>query len=158
MTKKYCRRCDTTKDIEEFHKNKRNPSGVHAACKSCVKFYAKEYYQKNRVKYYWQNKQWREANPERRRESNKRYEGNNPNRRKSSLPSKGRKQLYDKLNDAVRRGKIMRPNKCSDCNSKIKVEAHHEDYEKPFEVVWLCRACHVKRHHKIPAYVIGEVK
>ena len=31
----------------------------------------------------------------------------------------------------------------------MKVIAHHEDYDKPLDVMWLCRSCHVKRHAEI---------
>jgi hypothetical protein len=27
--------------------------------------------------------------------------------------------------------------------------AHHEDYDKPLEVVWLCQPCHKQRHKEI---------
>lgn len=35
---------------------------------------------------------------------------------------------------------------CSICGSIKNVDAHHEDYSKPLEVVWLCRSHHQLRH------------
>lgn len=34
------------------------------------------------------------------------------------------------------------------CGSQ-KVEAHHNDYSKPLEVVWLCRKCHADLHREL---------
>lgn len=34
---------------------------------------------------------------------------------------------------------------CRDCGNP-KSEAHHHDYDKPLEVVWLCKACHTQEH------------
>lgn len=34
---------------------------------------------------------------------------------------------------------------CRVCGAK-KAEAHHEDYDRPLDVVWLCRAHHKERH------------
>ena len=47
---------------------------------------------------------------------------------------------------AVKNGKIIRPTSCSRCNSICKPHGHHEDYSKPLEVVWLCKACHAFTH------------
>jgi len=49
-------------------------------------------------------------------------------------------------NVAVARGKIF-PEPCADCGAE-KTEKHHEDYDKPLEVTWLCRTCHLARHKK----------
>ena len=47
-----------------------------------------------------------------------------------------------KVSYAVRTGKIKKL-PCKVCGYEI-VEAHHEDYSKPLEVIWLCR-----EHHRI---------
>lgn len=46
-----------------------------------------------------------------------------------------------RLQRAVKAGKITRQ-PCEVCGS-INVDAHHEDYTKPFDVQWLCRKHHV---------------
>lgn len=47
---------------------------------------------------------------------------------------------------AKRSGKITAPKRCTHCNQKTKLHAHHEDYSKPLDVIWLCRPCHRKVH------------
>lgn len=76
------------------------------------------------------------------------------------------KDAHAKIDNAVRSGKLFRPEICECCNKKPKKEyfdrwlrktieleyksvgivAHHIDYEKPLEVIWLCRKCHSKIH------------
>lgn len=43
-----------------------------------------------------------------------------------------------------KRGKIIKT-PCIDCGS-LETEKHHEDYDKPIDVIWLCRNCHSLRH------------
>lgn len=49
------------------------------------------------------------------------------------------------LKTYVRRGKVRRE-PCAVCGAG-KAEGHHEDYGKPLEVRWLCRAHHLEHHH-----------
>ena len=51
------------------------------------------------------------------------------------------------LNNAIEYGKIKR-GKCSICG-KDNAEGHHENYKKPFDVVWLCTKHHKEYHRKI---------
>ena len=51
------------------------------------------------------------------------------------------------MNYAIATGRLTKPDVCSNCNQGGKIEGHHEDYDKPLEVVWLCRSCHTKLHH-----------
>lgn len=52
------------------------------------------------------------------------------------------------VNSRVKRGAMPRPDACTECGKKGRVDGHHEDYTKPDEVEWLCRSCHMRRHNK----------
>lgn len=47
-------------------------------------------------------------------------------------------------NEYQRRGKLVR-DPCTDCGASAS-QKHHEDYDRPLDVIWLCRVCHLKRH------------
>lgn len=49
--------------------------------------------------------------------------------------------------NAIRDGRLI-PQPCVKCGVKI-TEAHHEDYSKPLEVIWLCRKHHLEIHRLI---------
>ncbi len=49
------------------------------------------------------------------------------------------------LNVYLRRGKITKQ-PCVSCGNTL-VEAHHNDYTKPLEVIWYCRECHLNHHN-----------
>jgi len=44
----------------------------------------------------------------------------------------------------IRRGKVTKQ-PCENCHNP-KSEAHHEDYNKPLDVKWYCRPCHLEIH------------
>lgn len=46
------------------------------------------------------------------------------------------------------RGTLVRQ-PCSVCGSTENVQAHHPDYKKPTEIIWLCRPCHFAEHKRI---------
>lgn len=48
----------------------------------------------------------------------------------------------------IKNGEILIPDKCQKCGKKDKLTAHHNDYEKIFEVIFLCRWCHGEVHRK----------
>jgi len=50
------------------------------------------------------------------------------------------------LNNAVKTGRIPRPEECCECNAIGRLHAHHEDYSKPLDVMWLCASCHKLKH------------
>ena len=47
---------------------------------------------------------------------------------------------------AIKAGELVRPAKCESCGEGCKPEAHHEDYSKPLDVIWLCKPCHGSAH------------
>jgi len=70
----------------------------------------------------------------------------------SKLPVEFRPRPYTqkelarvKVYNAKKSGKlVMQP--CQVCGA-IKTEAHHEDYTKPLDVIWLCRKHHMQVHY-----------
>ncbi len=70
-----------------------------------------------------------------------------PSKWSSTSTRKKVKAVY-KLNRAVKSGTVTRATSCEDCGKipKRALHGHHEDYDKPLDVVWLCAQCHRKRH------------
>lgn len=68
-----------------------------------------------------------------------------------------RRQLADPVKEACRRktrwalkcGKLCRQ-PCRDCGAD-KAQAHHPDYSKPYDIIWLCQRHHRQEHANNPA-------
>jgi ribosomal protein S27AE len=65
---------------------------------------------------------------------------------------KGKDSDYDKrikavwtLNNAVRDGKVER-GLCEGCGTTVNVQGHHDNYDEPLKVRWLCTTCHATHH------------
>jgi hypothetical protein len=56
---------------------------------------------------------------------------------------------HRRVNRAVLEGLLLRPRHCSKCGAEAKPDAHHENYDEPLAVQWLCRSCHMLRHREI---------
>lgn len=65
-------------------------------------------------------------------------------RSKREEPEK--RQARNAVNNAIRDGRLERGTECFFCTATGKLHAHHYDYSKPFDVFWLCPACHGKLH------------
>jgi hypothetical protein len=57
-----------------------------------------------------------------------------------------RSKAWKITSNAIRDGRLIRPNQCSECQKDCKPEAHHSDYALPLQVEWLCRSCHCRLH------------
>jgi hypothetical protein len=70
----------------------------------------------------------------------------------------------DMLENAIRYGKLFNPEKCSRCSSEERfkdgrtaIQGHHDDYNKPLDVRWLCQRCHHEWHkNNEPVRFTGE--
>jgi DNA-directed RNA polymerase subunit RPC12/RpoP len=51
---------------------------------------------------------------------------------------------------AIRRGELVRSNRCEECGRGGFIEAAHENYDERLEVRWLCRPCHRKWDYEDP--------
>ncbi len=63
-------------------------------------------------------------------------------RQKKKFPEKIRAGQI--VQNALRSGKLEKQ-RCEVCGDQ-NGHAHHEDYNKPLEVIWLCRKHHLQRH------------
>jgi hypothetical protein len=57
-----------------------------------------------------------------------------------------RRRAHVLVANALKWGEIARPNACEQCGEVRVVMAHHEDYQAPLKVLWLCDSCHRRRH------------
>lgn len=62
-------------------------------------------------------------------------------------------RAHDILESAIKRGVVKRQTVCECCGAtgtfadgRSIVQAHHPDYNKPLEVIWLCQKCHHEWH------------
>lgn len=70
--------------------------------------------------------------------------------RGGSLMDKRAQHIVEK---AVKKGILVRPESCSACGESKRfsdgrsgIQAHHDDYNKPLDVRWLCQPCHHEWH------------
>lgn len=96
-----------------------------------------------------QRRKWREANQRYRATEN----GRIVNRRVTYAAKKRdpqKKRARDLINKMISDGKLVKPDACSlidtTCNGRI--EGHHDDYNKPKEVRWLCQKHHGDIHYE----------
>lgn len=50
------------------------------------------------------------------------------------------------VSNAVRRGALVRPDACEECGWVGRIAGHHDDYDEPLCVRWLCSTCHERAH------------
>lgn len=127
MPDKTCTACGTTKPIAEFVRSKAEPSGYTSRCKVCRRIASREYYERDR---------------ERHLRRFRVYKKNNPRYRDNAQKARARKAV----GKAIQGGTLHRPESCSECFKYCKPEAHHDDYNQPLNVRWLCKTCHGKAH------------
>ena len=117
---------------------KENPNKAREIRKKAVK----KWTEKNKNKLKENAKEWRKKNPK------KLYEYRKKARKldKERYPQKYNSRRFFQM--ALRIGYIVRPDSCSRCQKECKPEGHHPDYNKPLDVIWLCKQCHVEEHSK----------
>ncbi len=145
---KRCTKCDLKKDLHEFYKSTSTSDGYHNSCKECWKDRRKERYLEKRDQVRKQCRRYYVANAEhlkkKSRGRKKTYEETLRFRKKN--PEKYR--AHYTVSNALKRGLLEKGSHCEVCGAQTKLHAHHEDYSKPLEVLWVCINCHAKIHIK----------
>lgn len=140
---KRCSRCGQEKLETEFSKDRSRRDGLQSCCKACDMQYARAYEARYPKKKAASTKAWFKS--ERGKEQNRGYKQKS---RASGLIDhqiKARRAVDHEL----KMGKLVRL-PCVICRDP-KSHGHHEDYDKPLDVVWLCPKHHKARHKEIDA-------
>ena len=58
-----------------------------------------------------------------------------------------KKRCSQMVASARRSGKLI-PQPCRNCGATQNIHAHHPDYNKPLDIVWLCQKCYADLHNK----------
>jgi hypothetical protein len=132
--KKKCIKCEISKDVSCFSKDKRNK--LYAYCKDCGNEVSRNYYNAHKENIAVRRKKW----------------GDNNLSRLASIARKYRKIHADRqaarnaVNDAVIRGVIVAPKHliCSNCKKQAQEYHHYKGYKREhwLDVIPLCRDCH----------------
>ena len=139
---KKCIACGKRKAIDKFYAHPQMGDGHLNKCKECCKLHAVENRKRN-IDYYREYDKARTNLPHRakaRKESSKRWVERNILGRAAQII----------IGNKIRNGTLERPENCSSCGVVCKPHAHHDDYEKPLEVRWLCVSCHATWHRHNP--------
>jgi hypothetical protein len=121
---KRCCRCRALKPLDQFHRNRSKPDGLHCTCVACKRA---------------DDRAWSRENRRARAAAKKRYRRQHPERVRAGW----------RVKEALRTGRLARPDRCEDCGRACIPHGHHDDYEKPLQVRWLCNACHARAHHPV---------
>lgn len=133
-----CGTCKDFKPFADFYANKRTLLGIKNQCKGC--HIATSIASRNADLARSANAAYlaraREADPEKFR----------ARERSRTRPVDQKVLARREVNNAVKRGDLVKPTSCESCDEQKKLTGHHDDYTKPLSVRWLCYGCHGKEH------------
>jgi len=144
-----CKKCSCT-DSSNFYKSNKS------YCKSCIRARVKKRsiekseeikeYDRNRP-----NKRERvQQNKDRmellRTTSPEKWNKIQEQKRDWANKNKHKRKAHNKVANALLKGELIRPTECGLCGMCGDIEAHHDNYDKPLDVIWLCVRCHNDRH------------
>ena len=136
---KTCFKCNVQKPLTEFYKHPAMADGYLNKCKSCNKTDSLEHRNANikKVRAYDRERSKHPHRVELHKEQTKMWRS----------ADKRRNQCHNAVARAIKSGELTRL-PCIRCG-ETKSLAHHENYDEPLNVVWLCQPCHKQRHKEI---------
>jgi hypothetical protein len=139
---KECFKCNTVKLLEDFYKNPKMLDGHVNKCKECNKNDVTANRNKNieRVRAYDKDRSKNKHRIALAKEVTKKWREEDPKR----------VAAHNAVARAIKSGKLTR-GLCERCGAE-KPYAHHEDYNKPLDIMWLCQPCHKQRHKEITCH------
>jgi hypothetical protein len=155
METKVCKKCGRELPISEFYVHKEMNDGHLSFCKECVRARVHKHREDNieRIREYDRNrpniKERRQKQKERLKNDKEKREQYYIKRNEWSKKNKYKKGANNKVRNALKSGVLKNPQKCEVCGKiNCDIEAHHYDYSKPLDVIWLCTECHGKVHRQ----------
>lgn len=136
---KTCFKCGTTKPLSDYYAHPRMKDGHLNKCKECTKI---DSTRRRREKI-----DEVRAYDRRRASTPKRRQSATEHSKRWRAEDKRRAACHSAVARALRSGAITK-SPCVSCGNEKSV-AHHDDYDKPLQVTWLCQPCHVDLHKKI---------
>lgn len=142
---KQCTKCKQVKSLDQFYRDPRYANKLKAACKVCCTIQGQAWQRKHPESNRMAVKRWQERNVEYRRAYQRKYSKEHretvlAKERRHAILHPEKVQARSAARHSARNKKIERQ-PCVICGA-TNVEAHHEDYSKPLNVIWLC-----KKHH-----------
>lgn len=110
--------------------------------------YQKDYRKRNKKKIAETKQRYRQTEKGKSvsREGNKKYyksEKGKQQRKNYIKRNLNKYRARSRIEMRVHRGTLQRPNICSLCKKECRPEAHHKDYNKPLDIIWVCKGCHL---------------
>lgn len=125
---KRCFKCNTIKPLTDFYKHSKMADGHLGKCKECTKSDVRKHrFENDSVREYDSKRGSRRSY-----EKIKEYRESNPKKYKA----------HTMVGNAVRDGKLIKADCCEECGSDFSLNAHHDDYNYPLSVRWLCSRCY----------------
>jgi hypothetical protein len=139
-----CKQCEVEKDESEYYASNKGK------CKECVKFNVRKN-RDDKIEYYREFDKNR-ANLPHRVKARKEYAETARGWAKHAKAKKKyielnpiKRWVHGIVRSAIRNGTLIKQN-CEWCDTDKNIHAHHCDYAKPLDVMWLCAQCHMDWH------------
>ena len=134
---KKCFKCGIVKRLSEFYKHPGMKDGHVNKCITCSKADV-NISRRNNIDYYREYDRLRGQTEKRKKLSIERTA-------KRRMVKDGYIAAHSAVARALKKG-ILKRKSCCMCKSMKNVHAHHDDYHKPLDVMWLCVIHHKSRH------------
>jgi len=137
---KECFKCNIVKPLVDFYKHSMMADGHVNKCKECNKADVHKHRRENieRIREYDRKRAKEKHRIQAAADYTKQWRKDHEIKYKAHLA----------VNNALRSGKLTKT-PCIRCGSNEYVVGHHEDYNKPLDIWWLCEVCHKQRHKEL---------
>jgi hypothetical protein len=132
---KDCTKCGNPTEFKDDH-NKRQGYWCKV-CRSKASVESAKIHRETKRK---NNNAYSARNSANRSEATAKWRANHPEKRNA----------HQVVQTAIRNG-TLKKQPCEICGSIKAIHAHHDDYEKPLKINWLCHSHHMQRHAMLKA-------